>query len=306
MDANTPVGDSAQAAETLQPHPAAEIFPEMTKADFDALVADIKQNGLIDPIVTYQGTILDGRHRYRACLQIGMEPITTEWNGTGTPEAYAISKNLLRRHLSDSQRGMTAARLSTFSHGGKRQDANLHLDVSRERAAELLKVSPRTVATAAAVVAKGAPELIAAVDRGDIAVSTAARLVTLPKARQAEIATAGKLAKREARKAANRIDAAARRTQEKPPQPFSELNVDPDFQAEAEAAARDIEIERDERIATSGAGELADENTKLTKQVSLLTRRISGLLEEAAALKQQVKIWKERALSAGWEGRQNA
>lgn len=85
-----------------------------------------------------------------------------------------------------------------------------------------------------------------------------------------------------------------------------QVTLDPEFQAEAEAAARDIEIERDERIATSGAGALADENTKLTKQVSMLTRRIAGLLEEASSLKQQVKIWKERALSAGWKGRQNA
>jgi len=40
--------------------------------------------------------------------------------------------------------------------------------------------------------------------------------------------------------------------------------------------------------------------------VSGLTRRVSGLLEEVSSLKQQVKIWKDRAIGAGWEGRPNA
>lgn len=92
----------------------------------------------------------------------------------------------------------------------------------------------------------------------------------------------------------------------RPESPKRSVVLDPEFQAEAEAAARDIEIERDERIATSGAGVLADENEKLTKQVSMLTRRISGLLEEVSSLTQKVKIWKERALGAGWKGRPNA
>lgn len=81
--------------------------------------------------------------------------------------------------------------------------------------------------------------------------------------------------------------------------------LDPEFQAEAEAAARDLEIERDERIALAGAGELVAENEKLTKQVSGLTRRISGLLEEVSSLTQKVKTWRDRALGAGWKGREN-
>jgi hypothetical protein len=61
--------------------------------------------------------------------------------------------------------------------------------------------------------------------------------------------------------------------------------LDPEFQAEAAAAARDIEIERDERIALAGAEGLAEENDKLTKQVAALTRRIAALVDENGALK---------------------
>jgi hypothetical protein len=82
--------------------------------------------------------------------------------------------------------------------------------------------------------------------------------------------------------------------------------LDPDFQAEAEAAARDIEIERDERIALSGASEIAAENERLTKQIALLDRRIAALLQENAALKNREKLWRTRAEKAGWKERADA
>jgi len=69
--------------------------------------------------------------------------------------AFVVSLNLHRRHLSESQRGMVAAKLETLEHGGNRrcdQDANLHVEpVTRAKAAELLNVSTRTVAAAAKV-----------------------------------------------------------------------------------------------------------------------------------------------------------
>lgn len=82
--------------------------------------------------------------------------------------------------------------------------------------------------------------------------------------------------------------------------------LDPEFQAEADAAKRDLEIERDERIALAGADELAAENEKLTTQIATLSRRIDDLVEEVGAEKRRAKMWKERALEAGWKGRADA
>lgn len=81
------------------------------------------------------------------------------------------------------------------------------------------------------------------------------------------------------------------------------VTVDPEFQAEAEAAARDIEIERDERIAMSGTGHLVEENDKLTKLVATLQRRVAALIKEKGAAEYLVQMWKERATAAGWKGR---
>lgn len=82
--------------------------------------------------------------------------------------------------------------------------------------------------------------------------------------------------------------------------------LDPEFHAEAEAAARDLEIERDERIAMAGADHLAEENAKLTTQVAALTRRVAALIEEKGSLQYREKMWKERAIAAGWKGRADA
>jgi hypothetical protein len=77
--------------------------------------------------------------------------------------------------------------------------------------------------------------------------------------------------------------------------------LDPEFQAEAEAAARDLEIERDERIALSGGDELAAENEQLRGQVAALDRRVAALVEENSALKYRVTMWRDRAVAAGWQ-----
>jgi ParB-like chromosome segregation protein Spo0J len=55
-------------------HPLAEVLPLLTGREFDDLVEDIGKNGLRDPINLFEGRIIDGRNRERACLKAGVEP----------------------------------------------------------------------------------------------------------------------------------------------------------------------------------------------------------------------------------------
>jgi ParB-like chromosome segregation protein Spo0J len=86
----------------LSLHPVAKLFPAMPQADFDALAEDIRLHGVRMPILVHGGQILDGRHRYKACQQLGVPCPSTEWDGQD-PWLEVQSRNLVRRHLAKDQ-----------------------------------------------------------------------------------------------------------------------------------------------------------------------------------------------------------
>ena len=92
-------------------HPLANIFPLVEGPAFDALVADIKANGVRDPLVMHEGLLLDGRNRWRAAEAAGIT-ITDkdikqfDSKKDGDPLAFVISMNLQRRQLDDSARNL--------------------------------------------------------------------------------------------------------------------------------------------------------------------------------------------------------
>jgi N6-adenosine-specific RNA methylase IME4/ParB-like chromosome segregation protein Spo0J len=194
-----------RARRRIEFHPLSMLFPLIEGEAFDEIVADIKAHGLHEPIVRYEGRILDGRNRYNACIAAGIEPEFVDYTGAD-PVAYVVSLNLKRRHLNESQRAMVAAKLATLKRGD-----NQHSPVgetSQARAAELLNVGKRSVERAADVRDHGAPELQHAVERGDVSVSAAADVATMPQADQREIVARGE---REILRAASEIR--ARRTE---------------------------------------------------------------------------------------------
>lgn len=188
-------------------HPLANIFPLIEGQPFDDLVADVKKNGVREPIWMYQHQILDGRNRYRAAKQAGREVEIRSYEGDDAV-SFVISLNLHRRHLNESQRAAVAAKLANMPLGGATyRSANLQTDgasqVSQADAAKLLNVSTRTVAAAAKVIHEGDDSLVKAVERGDVAVSSAAKVAQLPKEEQREIVEQGRA--KEVAKAARQV-----------------------------------------------------------------------------------------------------
>lgn len=93
-------------------HPAANIFPLMTGPEYDALVADIAEHGQHEAIWLYEGMVLDGRNRLRACNQLGLVPEFRQYTGDD-PQAFVVSLNLHRRHLTREQRDEVIRQLRT-------------------------------------------------------------------------------------------------------------------------------------------------------------------------------------------------
>lgn len=88
----------------LEFHPVANIFPLLQGDEYEQLKADIARNGLIEPIWLHpDGRIIDGRNRWRACVDTNTNAHFNTWNGNGSLVEFVISLNLHRRHLTPSQ-----------------------------------------------------------------------------------------------------------------------------------------------------------------------------------------------------------
>ena len=99
----------------LEPHPLAALFPPIPDDELQALAADIRQHGQREPVLTYEGKVLDGWNRVRACRLIGRKPWTMEFDPASakmTPAALVISANIKRRHLSVGQMSAIAVEFS--------------------------------------------------------------------------------------------------------------------------------------------------------------------------------------------------
>lgn len=176
----------------MKAHPAADLFPALTGDAFKTLMQSVRDDGLLEPIVTHEGMILDGRNRYRACVTAGVDPRFVEWDGEcGTPVRFVAARNVHRRHLTPSQRAMLATRLlkmereAARARQGTRTDQQPSGNVSgksaaggeaRDKAGEAVGVSGRLVAEAEKVATKD-PARAEKVDRGETTVTQAAREV---------------------------------------------------------------------------------------------------------------------------------
>jgi N6-adenosine-specific RNA methylase IME4 len=92
----------------LESHSVANLLPMMTIDEYAGLVADIREHGQLEPIYLAGGKIIDGRNRYKACVELGIKPICQEWKGNGSLVAFVVSQNIKRRHLTPSQRAPIA------------------------------------------------------------------------------------------------------------------------------------------------------------------------------------------------------
>lgn len=141
-------------------HPIADLFPMLADDELAELADDIRERGLLQPIVLdTESRILDGRNRLAACDLADVEPTFTTYDGDD-PGGYALAVNIARRHLTKGQIAMVAARSLLVSNNGQ------------VRIAEAVRVSQTRVAQAKTVL-DHAPDLADSVISGSISLDAA-------------------------------------------------------------------------------------------------------------------------------------
>jgi hypothetical protein len=183
----------------MKAHPIANVWPMLDDDKLEELAEDIRQQGQLQPIWTFDGMILDGRNRFEACRRAEIKPIIMEYRGD-EPTAFAVSLNDRRRHMGKSALAAVAAELEPFfaedaarrrkeTEGRPKKDAAKLTErlpqvsnqpralMAREEAAKSVGVNDRYVQDAKKVKAE-APEVFERLKAGKITLQDAKREVS--------------------------------------------------------------------------------------------------------------------------------
>jgi ParB-like chromosome segregation protein Spo0J len=194
-------------------HPAAAAMPDMDLGEYEDLKSNIERHGLLTPIELLNGQVIDGRHRYKAVRDLGLEDAAEFVEvdlGDQTPAEYVWSLNMCRRHLTASQKAAVAteflpqleaaAKARQKASGGDRKSSKSQessgenrllqncsnrserSETAVEEAAKIVDVSPRYVADAKRLKEED-PEAFEQVKQGEISLSEAKRQIA-PKKRK--------------------------------------------------------------------------------------------------------------------------
>lgn len=274
---------------TLKQHPLSAAFPAMSSDDFAALVEDIKTNGQREPVIVFEGMVLDGWHRYSACVTLGIKAQHFTFPEGKDPVAFVLSQNLHRRHLSASQRAAAVVACAEWAPRGK--PTAKPETISGLREADMAKVagtSDRTIRDAKVAHRAG---LTDAVKAGALTAHEAAQVAR------------GKPAEKP----------------KKAPAPAPSPAPADDSQADELAhtvreLAQENETLRD-RLAVEAMDASEDEKTQASETIAELRARVKTLeaenealklsrdtyMREASEVKKQVVYWRKQAEKAAKE-----
>jgi N6-adenosine-specific RNA methylase IME4 len=165
----------------------------MRPSEWHDFCDDIASRGVNVPIeILADGTVLDGRHRLRAALELGivLVPVMDAPLGNDDPRDYMLRAAVLRRHLTDDQRAAMAA-MWKDGHGQRPGPKTKDEKDAAQRCAEIDEDDPKLGPTRAAAVQQfvvtrrkvdiatkllnEAPDLLTQVHQGDISLKEAER-----------------------------------------------------------------------------------------------------------------------------------
>ena len=178
------------------------LIPPLTSSELDELRESLSTQGCHDKLLVWKdhNILLDGHHRYTICHELGLdfEIREIELPSRDDVKIWIIKNQRGRRNLTPSQLSMLAVKLEAIYSEKAKENMGTRTDLgqdlgqgeggrSAEKAAEDMGVSRQSVSFAKKVSAKGIPELVRRVASGDIAVSAASKIASLPSETQEKI-----------------------------------------------------------------------------------------------------------------------
>lgn len=175
--------------QNIEFHSVANLFPLMKASEFESLKLSIKTNGLQNPIWLFDGKIIDGRNRYKACLEVGIKPKFETFKGSESDLIpFVLDLNLQRRHLTTSQKSCLAvellpiiekrnkelfsSKMSAIRKGANQESAKTHKLDSNLEVAELFGIGKRIIFEAKKLQSLN-PDLFLEVRKGNIKLAKA-------------------------------------------------------------------------------------------------------------------------------------
>lgn len=270
---------------TLQRHELSSAFPDLEEPAFYELQEDIKANGLRNPITLYDNKVIDGWHRLRACMNLGLEPVLTELDGD--PVDFVIGQNIHRRHLTASQRAMALATCNAWRGIGSNQHDKLSYQydtsLSIRELADKAKVSKVTAQRAKQVSQKGTEDIKEQVKKGAMTLAQAVQVVDGDKPRKAPKPPAGDDELKKAyQKLAKDYDALQTR--------YDDLNEQyEETLGNYAELAKEIEI-----LDAIRNNESVGKMKQMQLEIETLTRARDDYMTQVAEMKKQINWWKKQ------------
>lgn len=134
---NTVVTENIQPTNQFEIDPQALLLPAMSVTEYEELVKSIKAVGQLEPVWTHEDKVIDGRHRLKACNELGIKCLVRQWNGEcGSVPKFIIATNLNRRNLNKEQKVLVALNMLPYLEaeaGIRKRNAGLNRAANASR-----------------------------------------------------------------------------------------------------------------------------------------------------------------------------
>lgn len=208
-----------------------KLIPPLSVDEFQQLERNIIADGCRDPLVIWEGVLIDGHNRFDICSKHGIDFRTVNKSFTDRDEAtlWIINNQFGRRNISDFVRAELALKAEPLiaarakerqatSTGGANPQLTAKLPEAekgetRDELSRLSGVSSRNISKVKNILESGSEDLVDQVRSGHVSINAAETIAELPVEKQVEIVARGEKEILQAAKEIRAEKAKAKRTE---------------------------------------------------------------------------------------------